>query len=245
MLLKRCFLFLLVAFITNNATGQKNVINQNLYWVRYYGQMALNQKMVVHTELDNRWFFEKNCQQQFIGHLRLHYNLNKKIEVGAGIAYLLQSPQIANSSINFIVPEYRLQQEINFTPIATPKFTFSQRLRVDERFVRNADSVLRKSTAFAVRFRYRLQATYAIKNSTIKLSNEFMAQVGKAITYNQFDQNRVYLGIEQKFNTALSAEIGYLYLYQKRNTPSSYFSRNIIRATFYHRFNYKRQVKNK
>jgi hypothetical protein len=62
-----------------------------------------------------------------------------------------------------------------------------------------------------------------------------MINVGKAIVYNQFDQNRIYVGIEQGLGKGISAEIGYLYWYQQRASGNQFFERDIIRFTLNHK----------
>ena len=62
-----------------------------------------------------------------------------------------------------------------------------------------------------------------------------MFNAGKQIIYNQFDQNRIYAGLEQGLIKNISAEIGYIYWYQQRATGNQFFDRNIIRFTLLHK----------
>ncbi len=94
---------------------------------------------------------------------------------------------------------------------------------------------------FNVRFRYRLQASYQLRDekakmpTTIKVFDELMINVGNTILYNQFDQNRIYIGIEQGLHQNLSIELGYLYWYQQKASGYQFFDRDIIRFTIYHK----------
>ena len=67
------------------------------------------------------------------------------------------------------------------------------------------------------------------------MSDELMINVGNNIIYNLFDQNRIYLGMEQSFSKTISAELGYLYWFQQRSSGNQFFDRDIIRFTLLHR----------
>jgi hypothetical protein len=62
-----------------------------------------------------------------------------------------------------------------------------------------------------------------------------MVNAGDKIIYNQFDQNRVYAGIEQGLNKKFTIELGYLHWYQQRASGYQFFDRDIIRLTIYHK----------
>ncbi|MBC7745450.1 MAG: DUF2490 domain-containing protein, partial [Flavobacterium sp.] len=146
------------------------------------------------------------------------------------------------SSLDLVVPEKRLVQEINLSNPLSNRFTLQQRFRIDERFIRkNNGSDLLDGYAFNFRFRYKLQANYKInkeeaKNvTTLKFSDELMINAGSGIIYNQFDQNRIYAGLEQGIIKNISAELGYLHWFQQRATDNQFFDRDIIRLTLHHK----------
>jgi Protein of unknown function (DUF2490) len=62
-----------------------------------------------------------------------------------------------------------------------------------------------------------------------------MLNAGKIIIHNQFDQNRIYLAIEQELNKTFSLELGYLNSYQQRSNGYQFYDRNIMRFTLYHK----------
>jgi hypothetical protein len=222
--------------------AQKITTNQNLYWLRYYNQLTLNDKWVWHNEIEDRRFMERNRQHHLIIHSRMHYKIRQNLDVALGLTYSLQDPQDPNSSSELTVPEIRPVQEINYTIPVSKRLAIQQRLRIDERFIhKNNGQELTDGYDFNVRFRYRLQANLRLDKEnikhpvTLKVSNEIMFNAGSNIVYNQFDQNRVYGGIERVFNKNLSAELGYLHWYQQRPLNNQFFERNIIRLTLYHR----------
>lgn len=231
-----------IVFFGNKTIAQKQVTKQNLYWLRYSNMFQLSKKINLQSEIENRIFFVGNTQHHLILHSRLHYIFNNNWGIAAGFSYSLQNPQTPHPINNLTVPEFRPNQEINYTRNITSKLSIINRLRFDERFIsKNNGIILQDGYDFNFRIRYRLLLTYllftAIKNNTtnLKLSNEIMFNAGKQIVYNHFDQNRVYVGIEQSFSKHISAEIGYLNWYQQRTVENQFFDRNIIRITLFHK----------
>ncbi len=240
-MIKRITLFSILLFLSCVVAAQKAVTNQTLYWLRYYNQLALNNKWTWHNEIEDRRFFEHNRQHHFIVHSRLHYAFFKNADAAIGFTYSLQSPHDPDAANVLVVPENRIVQELNLRNPLTTRLTLHQRLRIDERFIHKTDGKeLIDGYDFNVRFRYRLQATYKVsrpdaKNPiTLKLSDELMVNTGKNILYNQFDQNRIYVGIEQRLYKGISLEIGYLHWYQQRASGNQFFDRDIIRLTLSH-----------
>lgn len=235
--------FLLLLLLLNpGVKAQKTTTHQNLYWLRYYNQLSINNKWSWHNEIDNRRFFDHNRQHHLIMHSRLHYKIIQNADIAFGLTYSLQSPQDPNSTTGLVVPEIRLVQEINLNNPLSKRFTLQQRLRIDERFIHKNNGIdLLDGYAFNFRFRYKLQANYKInkdeaKNPTIlKVADEIMINAGSNIIYNQFDQNRIYAALEQGINKNISFELGYLYWYQQRAIGNKFFVRDIIRLTLYHK----------
>lgn len=238
-------LFLLLSL---SISAQKSVTRQSLYWVRYYNQLTFNDKWSWHHEVDNRRFFEHNRQHHLIMHSHIHYKPSENTEVAFGLTYSLQSPHDPDAVVRTVVPERRLFQECSFNKSLSNRLNFHQRLRIDERFIRrNNGNELQEGYDFNFRFRYRLQLTYILSKpeaslkTTLKLANELMLNAGKVIVYNHFDQNRLYFGLEQGLSHAFSAELGYLHWYQQRPAGASFFARDIVRFTLYHRWVLKKK----
>lgn len=220
----------------------KQVTKQSLYWIRYYNQLSINKKWTWHNEFEDRRFFENNQQHHFIVHSRLHYKFLKNADISFGLTYSLQSPQDPNSTSVLVVPEIRPVQEINYSNPISKKLTIQHRIRIDERFIHKNDSkVLLDGYDFNFRIRYRLQASYKLSKeesktpTTLKLADELMVNAGNRIVYNQFDQNRIYAGIEQGLSKNFAVELGYLHWYQQRASGYQFFDRDIIRLTIYHK----------
>lgn len=243
--MKRAVLFLLLFFVFTATKAQSKLVNhQKLYWLRYYSQVNFNSKLCWHNEFDNRKFFENNQQNQFFYHTRLHYKTSKNTEIAAGMTYVRQNSQSPAANSAVIVPEIRPNQEFTFTVPVNKQLKIQQRVRMDERFIhKSSGKELIEGYNFNLRIRYRLQASYILNKketktpTTLKAWNELMVNVGKIIVYNQFDQNRAYVGVEQNLSKNISVELGYLHLYQQRPNGFEFFDRDIVRFTLYHKVN--------
>lgn len=238
----RHILLLLFLLCITGLKAQKTVINQQLYWIRYYNLMEIDKRFTWHNEVEIRRFWQDNIQHHFIMHTRMHYRINQQTNAGFGLTYSRQSPQDPVSTSRLVVPEFRGVQEINYSIPLSNRLSLQQRLRIDERFIRRNDGIeLIDGFNFNFRFRLRLQANYLLSNedaskrTILKVSNEVMFNMGKNIVYNHFDQNRVYIGIERDFSKIFSAEIGYLKWYQQTASGNVFFNRDIVRFTLYHK----------
>lgn len=242
MMLRKLFLLIFILLVNLQVRAQKTVINQSLYWVRYYNQLSVNEKMAWHNEIDNRRFFENNRQQQLIVHSRFHYKISNSFEAALGLTYSSQNPQDPNSDSGLAINEFRPVQEFNYNISFNPGFNLQQRLRLDERFIHRNDGLsLLEGYDFHIRFRYRIQMSYRLKEieekvpHSLKISDELMINSGTRFAGKRFDQNRIYAGLELGLITDLSAELGYLHIFQQRANTGQYFERDIIRLTLFHK----------
>jgi Protein of unknown function (DUF2490) len=235
--------FLLILLLLNTEiSAQKKVANQSLYWIRYYNILSISKNWNWHNEIEDRRFFVNNNQHHFITHSRLHYKINPNTEIGFGLTYSLQSPQEPYSNSDLIIPEIRPVQEIQIVNPLTKRFSMLTRFRIDERFIhKNDGKVLLDNYDFNFRFRYRLQLNYKLNaegakfNTILKLGDEIMLNAGKNIIYNQFDQNRIFVGIEKGISKNLGISADYIHWFQQRASGNQFFKREIIRLTLNHK----------
>ncbi len=224
--------------------GQDKFTQQGLLWLRYYNQTQLNEKFVLHLEVDERKLLNPLRQFQFFTHLHLHYRLKPWLDVAAGTSYIYTNSTV---NISLAVPELRLWQEASIIKDINKQWQFQFRYRLDERFIHHNDKiVLTEGYGFNWRHRFRIQFSRPIaqfKNNSIliiKLSDELMLNSGDVP--RPFDQNRFYASLEIKLSERWSIESGYLNLIQPK-TESEYFMRNIVRSTVYHRMDARRRNK--
>jgi Protein of unknown function (DUF2490) len=227
-------IFILLAL---SARSMAQTTHQNLFWARYQLQSNLTKKIFLVNEIDNRRFYEGNTQHHTIQHNHLHYKLNPNLDIALGQTFSWQNPQFPDAKIKLTVPEIRPFQEINASQKINNKIVFSSRLRIDERFIQKNDGEkLLAGFNFNMRYRFRIQYQFfpwPRKKNNLKFSNELMVNSGKNVNF--FDQNRIYAAYEHTFSKNFSAEVGYLRWYQQRAQFDTYFQRDIVRLTVFHK----------
>lgn len=197
-------------------------VHQQAYWVRLYLRMQLGPRLTLHSEADERRFAWPDGQWQFITHQHLHYRASPRWDLALGGTYSRQ-PQGEGS-----VPELRLFEEATATLPLPGHLRLQPRLRVEQCWSRPgaiaADQL--GSWNYRSRFRGRLQLDWQL-DATWKLrtSDELM------VTTRIFDQNRLYAGAERQLGSGLALELGYLWIWQRRN--ATYFDHNVLRITLF------------
>jgi len=223
-----------------NAQTEKNIDHQSILWARYYNQLQLNDKWAVHSEFDNRLFIKPVTENLFVIRVQARHKIRDNVEVGAGFAYFSVATQAPEIETDFMIPEYRGQQDITLKH-TLGKVGFSHRYQIEERFIHNADKLgLREGMTFYLRFRYRIQGDYNLWEGDKRylkaiISDEIMVNGGNKIIKNTFDQNRIYAGLQLGISPAFATEVGYLNSFQQRASGTDYFNRNIIRVSIYHK----------
>lgn len=219
--------------------SQNTFIEEWQAWFRYYNQAQLTEKLILHTELDERRRLDPWIQAQFFTHVHLHYRVNSWLDVAAGMNYNLSTL----TTTNLVVEEWRPWQEVSLFKNLGKDVLFQFRYRLDERFIhRNDKQVLLDGYHFNWRHRFRIQFSKPIaqfnsnRTLTLKLSDEVMLNSGDVLRV--FDQNRIFAALEMKLNNHWSVESGYLNLIQQA-TDNILSERHVIRTTLYHRIGFK------
>lgn len=226
------FGFSSLPFISN---GQEKITYEWFYWIRYYNVAQVSDRLTLHTEIDNRRYFNPSRQSQFFTHIHLHNRIKPWLDVAAGFNFNLTKFPTTSMS----VPELRPWQEISLLSNAESKWQFLFRYRLDERFIHNNNTVeLTDGYHFNLRHRFRVMISTAVakfKNKSIltfKIYNEIMLNTGDVP--RTFDQNRLSGSLEYQFNKRWSIESGYINILQPKS-DTEYYDRNVIRTTLYHR----------
>ncbi|MGI9546752.1 MAG: DUF2490 domain-containing protein [Flavobacteriaceae bacterium] len=122
---------------------------------------------------------------------------------------------------------------------AIKKVTFLQRIRIEQRWHQVLDrtdgSVDR--IRFSSRFRFLFSGAMQIFNNPklpkLTISDEILFHVGNEIVYNAFDQNRLFLGFNQRISKNWTVDYGYMMVYQQRYSGFEYDLNHTIRLFFY------------
>jgi hypothetical protein len=226
-----------MAAATASAWSQSTVHTQSLYWTRYQNQLFFSTKLYWNNEFDNRRFFHPDVQNQFIIHSRLHFKKNSW-DFGGGITLSWIYSQIPEEGFDKPVAEVRGVAEVSHQ-LKLGKSIFQNRVRLDNRFFQeNPDKSVFEESFFVLRFRYRAQLTIPLKSTddnelivALRIADEIMFNH----TRNTFDQNRIYVTFDVKATKNLTAEAGYIYIYQQRFGTERFFERHVMRVTLLHK----------
>ncbi len=237
---KFIYAFFLLTIGISQAQTEKKIDNQSILWSRYYTIVNLNEKWSLHSEFDNRLFLKPVTENLFVIRSQVRYKASNSVELGGGIGFFPVATQDPENTTDFLIPEYRGQQDITWKNTFS-KVQFSQRFQIDERFIRNASKTeLLSGTTFNWRFRFRIQAEYDLwkkDNRFLKtiVHEEILLNAGKSIVKNTFDQNRIYAALQYGINQKIAIELGYLNSFQQRASGVDYYDRDIIRFSIFHK----------
>jgi hypothetical protein len=210
--------------------SQNVVLQQALYCARITVRWQMNTAWSLQAEAENRRFMAPSEDQQlFVTHLYATYQ--SKASVGITYGDLnTQIPDANKSSAEL----YEIRPWQSYTQYLGKwgKWTFSQRLRVEERlFFQPGASEQSAKRRTALRGRYLVQARRLLTpHWTGFCSEELLLQTGRNIEHG-FDQNRVMLGLEYRLNDHFNIETSYTWWWQLRQTGSVVYDRDVWRVT--------------
>lgn len=228
---------------------QKEVTRQQLAWFSYALTLKLHPKWSLTSEIHERRFLNPGRQHQFVLRSQARYALGENWEAAAGFTYFLQSPHDPSATQRLVVPELRPHIQFNYSQ-AIGRAGITHRYRTEMRFFRNTSSgELAAGYHHNFRFRYRLGLEYRLANLQerplkLKLSNELHVNAGRNITYNRFDQNRIYTGLSYALMPNLEVEAGYLNWYQQRASGHQFYNRHIVQLAVSHKLDLTGKRKN-
>lgn len=126
--------------------------------------------------------------------------------------------------------------------------TFLQRIRIEQRWqeVLNTQDGSVDHIRFTNRFRFLMSATVrAFDNMKLPqpvISNEIHFHVGQEVIYNTFDQNRLFVGINQHIKNDWSLDFGYMLVYQQKYSGVDYDMNHTIRLFFYYTPDFRKVI---
>jgi Protein of unknown function (DUF2490) len=218
----RSILLLILLPLAHLASGQTT--HERGYWLRAYLRVQLSERWAWHSELDERRLLSPGRQWQLITHQHLHYRLARPLDVGLGLSYSRQPPASGGRALQ----EWRGFGEATLTTPLSSRVRLQNRLRLEQRWLEPTAAEQPVPWESRGRLRYRVQADWQLTPAwKLRASNEILFHP------DQFDQNRVYAGIERQIGAGFAAELGYLWFYQHRYRRPDYFSRDVLRLTLF------------
>ena len=195
-------------------------------WPQYYLQFPVKGKWSLAADYSHRYsdLFEKKTQ--WIGRAGLNHSLSESLTLSAGYAY---SEFFTSSGIR---RENRPWQQVQFNS-SWKKVKLNHRLRLEERFLED-----KSSNRFNYRLRYQFMTTYPLlsdQRCLLYVSDEPMINWGKQITGQNFDQNRLQLGLQIKLVDKVFLSPAYMYVYQYQQSTKAFRNINVVRTGFIYR----------
>ncbi len=229
-------------FLFHNSFAQNdspNIVKDNQLWLGYYNNIILNEKWSINSDLQFRTRNEIKHYSQALIRSDVSIKTNDRITIAIGLAHF-----------RFFITdektrgEWRPWQELKLTDKIN-KLKLIHRFRVEQRLneiVKNNEST--NEYQFNFRFRYRIDLRYPIlkqnetgNNMYVLVGNEIMINAGNIITYNYFDQNRIYIGCNYEINKKLSLQLQYMHVWQQGSSGLTLNSNEVIRFNIYQTIN--------
>lgn len=232
--------FILIIFLFPVFVLSQNTLpivqKDNMLWIGYYSTINITSKWSVNSDFQFRaknWYHDRS---QALGRTGLSYKFNNKVSATLGFAHFRFF--INNESTR---GEWRPWQELLINDQLN-NLKITHRFRLEQRFnekVKNNEPL--NEYQFNHRFRYRLDLRFPVakneekrKTLYILIGNELMINAGKNITYNYFDQNRSYIGLNLELNKKLALQLQYTHIWQQLPSGNTFLSTEVIRFNLYH-----------
>lgn len=233
-----CLICLLI-FFTSSVSGQteKEINNQAQFWTSVNSTWRMTDHWGVmgdfHIRRDD---FVKDPNFYF---LRLGgvYWFNDKISLAGGAAALWLAQPSIDGGFNYAL-ERRTFQQVLWRSI-NGNVKFLQRIRTEQRWheVLNLDGSVDR-VRFSTRLRFLFSASMKVFNNEkwprIVMADEVLVHFGEEIVYNTFDQNRFFVGINDRLNKSWTFDFGYMAVLQQKYIGYKYDLNHTLRLFFYY-----------
>jgi hypothetical protein len=182
------------------------------HWSMYFGDNKLNQQIGIHSEAQLRNYFVPKTLEQTLLRTGINWYVDSLNMVTAGYAFIYTKPSSENLT-GSTMSEHRIWEQ--FVMRYKNRFiSLEHRYRLEHRFIENITTA---TTKFENRVRYRLLATVPLSSISNNLKpfilssyNELFLNLGKKISGQFFDRNRLYIAIGYQVNSMLNFQFGYL-----------------------------------
>lgn len=195
--------------------------SNNIGWYNYFGTFKVSQKFGIHTEYQFRRNEIIAEWQQSLLRLGVNYQLNPKIQLRLGYAWIetFAYGEISINGMGKDFTEHRLFQMATITDKVSI-VDLSHRFMLEQRWVgRYSNANLTSEDEFPLlhRFRYMFRLQVPLKGKEMKdktpylaIYDEIFIGFGKNVNENIFDQNRIGVLFGYRFSPLVRIEAGYL-----------------------------------
>jgi len=193
------FILVLVISVLSSQLPVLSVENDLGLWTNINLKVPITNKIETRFQFSPRLVDNITDFNQFVTHGTLGYKLNKNFSIWQGYAW----------STTYI-PNFRREQRIYNDIVyesTFKKLELENRFRLEERFLQSVEGV-------SLRGRYRLKASYPIdrrKKWRVVFIDEIFTNFNSHFNGPQagLDQNRIYLGLNKRFNEHFNLDGGY------------------------------------
>ncbi len=207
--------------LSSSAQNTRLVDANTIGWYNYFGTFKLDNKFGIHSEYQLRRDNFITEKQQGLLRLGVNYQLNSKIQLRLGYAWIETYPygDIPINGFGKDFSEHRTFQMATLNDKISI-LELSHRFMLEQRWVgrySNASLSLEDEYPFSNRIRYMFRIQIPLKGKTIEdktpylaIYDEIFVGFGKNVNENVFDQNRLGILLGYRFNSLLRIEAGYL-----------------------------------
>ena len=193
------------------------IVDQTAEWFALTTMSKVHKKVSIMLEGQFR-YVEQMDPLQFQLRTGVEYGLNKHWFVTLGYVYTWNE-HYGKQPAAFVNNEHRIWEQVNYKN-SYKRFFMSHRFRVEQRFIQE-HSKTETSNAYSNyqnRLRYRFMTNIPLNHATmdaktvyLNLYDEVFYGFGNTDTFNEPDQNRIYLGFGYQFTKLVQAHVGPFY----------------------------------
>lgn len=235
-------MILVLSFGLSAQTLEKKIHKQSFSLFSLSSTFQVSPKWSIISDVQERSFMKPIKQNQLSLRIQVQHNLGNDWTAAGGTSYVLTRAGDPTSLSTLIIPEIRINQDLNYKQRFSG-FGFSHRYRMEERFIRRTmNDTLIEGHRFIERLSYTLSFEFNLLKSknnfrslAFKASNGIFINAGKHIVYNTFDQNRLYTGLNYQLYKNIAIELGYINIFQQRNSGNEFYNRNIVSFSINHK----------
>lgn len=235
-------IFLICFYSPHQARAQsteKQIHEREQLWLAYFNQTRFSQRWGLWTDIHLRMtdhFVDRPFQ--FLFRPALTYFIKDNLRINLGYALVQHFP---GKGLNTIRTEHRPWQQVWWNQKYTGVTTL-QWLRLEQRFNEKVIAD-KKYVGYNYNFRVRYNFSFfiplkgtelAANTPFVAIANEVFLNFGDKITYNTFDQNRLFVGFGYQFTTHLNTQLGYMNVYQQEASGNDYLSTHTLRLFVFH-----------
>jgi hypothetical protein len=215
-------ILLVIALCAEAQQTPRQTVDQSITWFSINSNVKVAKKWS--AVIDGQFRFAQDLESmQHMLRIGASYDITSKLSVvPVGYSYIWNY-KYGKQPAGFINNEHRIWQQVFFKH-KVGSIPFNHRLRLEERYLQNHNASNEGTPGYNAysdnqfRMRYRLLANIPITRKTLEpktiyvsVWDEAFVSWGKTVTYNDINQNRIFVGPGYQFTKALSVQGGFIY----------------------------------